>query len=54
MPGFDDYADLLENLGKHKTSKGCLYLNKLSDVDQSILEKLIEQAHTTMKKTYAL
>ena len=30
MPGFNDYNDLLDRLGKHKVSKGCLYLNKLS------------------------
>jgi hypothetical protein len=43
----------LEKLGKHKTSGGdmggCLYINKLSDVDQEVLSKLIEKSYRTMK-----
>lgn len=50
MLGFDDYADLLADLGKHKTSKGCLYVNKLADVDIAVLEKLITQSFVAMKK----
>jgi hypothetical protein len=45
----------LEKLGKHKTSSGgmggCLYINKLSDVDQKVLRKLIENSFQQMKKT---
>ena len=45
----------LEKLGKHKTSSsgmgGCLYINKLSDVDQKVLRKLIEISFRSMKKT---
>lgn len=33
--------ELLGRLGKHKTGKGCLYVNKLSDVDMDVLEALI-------------
>jgi hypothetical protein len=44
-----------EKLGKHKTSGsgmgGCLYINKLSDVDQKVLSKLIENSFRYMKKT---
>ena len=50
--GFDDYARLLADLGKHKVSKGCLYINTLADVDISVLEKLIEQSVVAMKKKY--
>lgn len=50
MPGFKDYKNLLDQLGKHKTSVGCLYINKLSDVDQSFLEELIKQSYLAMKK----
>ena len=35
------HADALKKLGKHKTGAGCLYINKLEDVDLKILEKLI-------------
>ena len=38
------YADDLKKLGKHKTGVGCLYINKLADVDTKVLEKLIATA----------
>ncbi|MBP9151122.1 MAG: DUF1801 domain-containing protein [Flavobacteriales bacterium] len=41
MSGFKEYEDLLLKLGKFKASKGCLYINKLEDVDQNVLKKLI-------------
>ena len=50
MPGFDDYTDLLADIGKHKTSKGCLYINKLADVDLGVLEKLIKKSFMDMKQ----
>jgi hypothetical protein len=31
---------LLEKMGKHKTSKGCIYVKKLADVDKSVLETM--------------
>ena len=54
MHGNNESQDLLEKLGKHKTSggmSGCLYINKLSDVDEAILEKLIKKCFDFMKKT---
>lgn len=42
----------LKTLGKHKTSSGsCLYINKLSDVDQKVLSDLIKASFQYMKKT---
>jgi hypothetical protein len=52
MPGFNDYGDLLDKLGKHKTSKGCLYINKLSDIDQTILEQLIMRSYKDAVKEF--
>ncbi len=37
-------ADALVKLGKHKTGAGCLYINKLADVDLKILEQIITAA----------
>jgi len=48
--GNDKSSALFEKLGKHKKSGGCLYINKLSDVDQTILATLIETAFIHMKK----
>jgi hypothetical protein len=36
------HADALKKLGKHKTGMGCLYINKLEDVDLKVLQGLIE------------
>ncbi|MEQ1763067.1 MAG: DUF1801 domain-containing protein [Pyrinomonadaceae bacterium] len=41
MDGFDRYDEMLAALGKHKTGKSCLYVKRLSDIDQSVLEQLI-------------
>ena len=38
------HADNLAKLGKHKTSGGCLYINKLADVDSKILQRMIVDA----------
>ncbi|MGB0391933.1 MAG: DUF1801 domain-containing protein [Salibacteraceae bacterium] len=38
------HASTLEKLGKHKTGSGCLYINKLADVDIEVLEQLIHIA----------
>ena len=45
-----DLEDLLNNLGKHKTSVGCLYINKLEDVDTSVLEKIIDVAYKESRR----
>lgn len=35
------YTDILENLGKHKHGKGCLYIKRLEDIDKEVLQTLI-------------
>lgn len=50
MSGFEKYEKLLENLGKFKTGKSCLYINKLKDVDIHILKELILESVEHMKK----
>ncbi|MBK0404085.1 DUF1801 domain-containing protein [Adhaeribacter sp. BT258] len=35
------HAAALEKLGKHKTGEGCLYINKLADVNLTVLEEII-------------
>ena len=39
-----EQAKLLEKLGKHKTGKGCLYVKRLSDVDEKVLERVVSMA----------
>ena len=47
--GTTNYDDLLARLGKHKTGKGCLYVNRLSDVDPTVLEQIITRSFSVNK-----
>ena len=38
------HADVLNKLGKHKAGSGCLYINKLDDVNVKVLEEIINTA----------
>ncbi|MBL8510439.1 MAG: DUF1801 domain-containing protein [Betaproteobacteria bacterium] len=50
MDGFATYDELLSKLGKHKTGKSCLYINKLTDVDLKVLKTLIQESIKHVKK----
>ncbi|MEO8412772.1 MAG: DUF1801 domain-containing protein [Ginsengibacter sp.] len=52
MGAIANHPDLLEKLGKHTTSKGCLYIKKLSDIDPEILSTLIKNSFVFMKNKY--
>lgn len=43
---------LLARLGKHSTGKGCLYINKVSDIDLTVLEDLVAESFQAMAKAY--
>jgi hypothetical protein len=45
-------AELMVRLGKHKTGKVCLYINKLADVDLAVLERLVELSWECMNEIY--
>jgi hypothetical protein len=46
---FPRRTELLSKLGKHKSAKACLYLNKLADVNLTVLEQLVS-ASTLARK----
>ncbi|MDE0224495.1 MAG: DUF1801 domain-containing protein [Gammaproteobacteria bacterium] len=52
MPGFDEYGEMLSRLGKHRTGKSCLYVNRLRDVDLNVLEEIIRQSVADMRRRY--
>lgn len=54
IPGyrFGDMEDKLSRLGKHKLGKSCLYINKLADVDLSVLEEIVLDGLKYMRKNY--
>jgi len=47
-----DDDPLLSKLGKHKTGRSCLYINKLEDVDEKILIKIIDKSYKATKKRW--
>jgi hypothetical protein len=44
MGGLQSGQETLAKLGKYKLGKGCLYFNKLADVDKSALRKLVDDS----------
>ncbi len=52
MPGFSNYGDLLARLGKFRTGKSCLYVNRLDDVDEAVLEELLRDSVAEMGRRY--
>ena len=40
--GFEKYGELMKQLGKHRRSKSCLYIKRLSDIDVPTLKKLLK------------
>lgn len=51
MAGFEQYDTLLAQLGKYKTGKSCLYINRLEDVDIAVLRELVRQSVDHMIKS---
>jgi hypothetical protein len=47
--GFD--SELLKKLGKYKTGKGCLYINKMEDIDTKVLSELITKSAQKLSKS---
>jgi len=52
MSGVDRYAELLSRLGKYRTGKSCLYVNRLEDVDLTVLEELASASLEDMRRRY--
>ena len=44
--------EMMEKLGKHKSSKACIYVKRLSDIDLKVLEKLIKSSVNEVKAKY--
>ena len=52
VTGLDGSEALLAKLGKHTTGKGCLYIKKLADVDQRVLEVLVVKSVAATRARY--
>ena len=49
---FSRQQALLDRLGKHKTGKCCLYVKRLSDIDEDVLEELIGESLAYVREKY--
>jgi len=52
LSSFEKKDELLKKLGKHKASKGCVYIKKLEDVDADVLKKMVIASFKNVKKNY--
>lgn len=52
MPGYKEYAPLLDELGPHKLGKSCLYLKNLDGVDLNVVAELIKRGISDLKKSH--
>lgn len=50
--GLPEHSYLLENLGKYKMGKACIYVKKIGDIDEDILKKLMLETIAFLKTTY--
>ncbi|BAK68018.1 hypothetical protein SLG_33430 [Sphingobium sp. SYK-6] len=48
LAGSADAQPLLARLGKHRTGKACLYINRLDDVDMAVLEQIVRAGWAEM------
>jgi hypothetical protein len=50
---FSGSEALLSKLGKHTIGGGCLYIKKLADVDQTVLETLVAKSAAARRARYS-
>ena len=48
----EERGDLLARLGKHKAGKGCVYVNRLSDVDATVLKEMAAASAASLRRRY--
>ncbi len=53
VSGFSRHSQLMKKLGRYKTGKSCLYINKLEDIDLDVLEELVKESVKHIRKTYS-
>jgi len=50
ISGFEKETTLLQQLGKYKNSKGCLYIKRLTDIDLTVFEEFLRKSMLVMKQ----
>lgn len=54
MPGYQDFGEELALLGKYKIGKACLYIKRLSDIDEAVLREIMAKGLRLMEEKYPL
>lgn len=52
LPGHERYPELMARLGRCRTGKSCIYVNKLEDIDTTVLRELVERSVRHLRETY--
>ena len=52
ISGFSEHSKLMDNLGKFKTGKSCLYVKSLDDIDRAVLTQLVTESVAYMREKY--
>ena len=52
ITGFDQHKTLMNKIGKHKSSKGCLYINSVDDIDLKLLGELVGKSVKEVAKRH--
>ena len=47
----DEAGELLVKLGKHTVGKGCIYIKRLADIDETVLERLVAESYARMMRS---
>lgn len=50
MSGLSRHQELLGQIGKHKTGRACLYINRLEDIDVGVLRRLVEESVAVVRR----
>lgn len=52
VTGYEDLADELAALGRHRTGQSCLYVNRLSDLDLDVLRRIVGRGIDQLRAGY--
>lgn len=52
MAGFERFPHLMQRLGRYKTGKSCLYIDRLADIDAGVLGELVAASNEQLRRMY--
>ncbi|MEM8550964.1 MAG: DUF1801 domain-containing protein [Pseudomonadota bacterium] len=52
LPGYTDFSAITDRLGPHEKGKSCIYIKRLTDIDEAVLAELIRAGLANLKSPY--